>query len=129
MIPVDFYKIEYIPKLSSRRNLITPPTIILTIYFRYSEEAVDTLKNHGYMKKLNPSFGGAVTLPINFKTYDDEWENNEEYFQELIRNIKLIFTDELQAVLFSKSDDSRLSKLAELILTCFDTQNAQSIEL
>jgi hypothetical protein len=128
VIPVDFYKLQYIPKLLAGYRL-TPPAIMLTIYFRYSEEAVETLKNHGYNKKLNPGFGGAVSLPINFKTYDDEWENNEEYFQELIRNIKSIFTDELQAVLFSKSDDSRLSKLAELILTCFDTQNAQSIEL
>lgn len=128
MIDVDFYQLKCVPSVVHSGKVLIPPSLVLWIYFRYSEHATEILKNHGYIKSLNPSSSGAVSLPINFIIRHEEYLNEQEYFQEIIDKIKLIFSDELQAILFAKSDDDRISKLAELILTCFKTENAKYIE-
>lgn len=128
LIDVDFYQLKYVPSVVHSGKVLLPPSMVLWIYFRYSEHATEILKNHGYIKSLNPSSSGAVSLPINFIIRHEEYLNEQEHFQEIIDKIKLIFSDELQVILFAKSDDDRISKLAELILTCFKTENAKYIE-
>lgn len=131
LIDVDFYQIQFVPPKTFRNRCLEVPSLIIFVYFQYSEDVVDTLKNHGYDRNknsLNVNSLGGVRLPLNFHFESDEYMNPPEYFQEIIKNLTSIFTDSLQAVLFSKHQDERYSKLSELILTCFKTENAKYIE-
>lgn len=134
LIDVDFYQIQFVPPKTFRNRCLCleVPSLVIFVYFQYSEEAVETLKSHGYNRtknSLNVNSLGGVRLPLNFLFESDEYMNPPEYFQEIIKNLTSIFTDSLQAVLFSKHQDERYSKLSELILTCFKTENAKYIEI
>jgi heat shock protein HspQ len=60
--------------------------------------------------------------------YVEEYKQTDEYFDELVTNIRNIIIDPVYAVLQSKNDDLRLKGISELFLTLFDTKNSIEIE-
>lgn len=103
------------------------PHITLMLSFDYSDENREALVSHGYNGVLN-HMNGIVQLPIRMPIYPEEYKNDDEYFDELIKNIRNIVIDPIFAVLQSKNDDLRLRGISEVFLTLFNTKNSIEIE-
>lgn len=120
MIEVDTFKIEK----TKVRNV---PHIVVVLSFDYSDKNREDLVAHGYRGNLN-HFNNIVQLPITLPIYPEEYKNDDEYFDELTKNVRNIIIDPVYAVLQSKNDDLRLKGMAEVFLTLFDTKNSIEIE-
>lgn len=120
MIDVTTYRIE-------KTKVNGVPHIIVWLTFDYSDENREDLLKHGYRGDLN-HHNNIVQLPIRLPIYVEEYEQSDEYFDELTKNIRNIIQDPVYAVLQSKNDDLRLKGMSEVFLTCFNTQNSIELE-
>lgn len=120
MIEVTTFRIE-------KTKVRNAPHIVAVLSFDFSEENREALVSHGYKGVLN-HMNGIVQLPITMPIYPEEYKNDDEFFEELVTNIRNIITDPVYAVLQSKNDDLRLKGISEIFLTLFDTKNSIEIE-
>lgn len=120
LIEVNTFRIE-------KTKVNNVPHIVAVLSFDYSDENREILVNHGYRGNLN-HLNGIVQLPISMPIYVEEYKQTDEYFDELVTNIRNIIIDPVYAVLQSENDDLRLKGISELFLTLFDTKNSIEIE-